>query len=66
MEILMQEIITKEEVIECAKKIKRFCKAHRCKYDGCPFDDGVGCMLENSDPLNWWRLDDLFEVKKDE
>jgi hypothetical protein len=47
----------REELIECARKIKEYCikQCHDCK--DCPFsyDDGNGCKLTNIDdyPTRW-------------
>lgn len=55
----MSEVITKEDAILYAKKLKEFCLNNQCKYSGCPFDSGDVCMFNSCDPANWWRLEDL-------
>lgn len=60
----MSEVITKEDAILYAEKLKEFCLNNECKNSGCPFYSGYGCILNSCNPANWWRLDDLLEKER--
>lgn len=55
----MSKVITKEDAILYAKKLKEFCLNVGCIKGDCPFYYGGGCMLNACNPANWWRLEDL-------
>ena len=55
------EVISKEEAINCARKLKRFCALNTREDDcyGCPFYDikvRTKCRISSRDPFEW-RID---------
>ena len=55
-------MLTNEDAIECAKKLKSYCKGKNC--DCCPFYDVYNdCLLELERPRTW---DLEYLLKEDE